>query len=554
MLTEGRPIRFNQRIVRRRLILPTLLGISAILVLFQLGSNCIWEDEAQTAVIAKNILATARPAASDGKNFVSIFADHRDVRDGLYIWQGWFPSYLAAGSMAVFGRSAAGARLPFAIAFVVFIGFYYNFLRRRDDRPGHIWLTLFLTITCVPLLLHSRQCRYYALLPLLSLLVVDSYLSVLTKPNPKHLAMIVVWGTIFLNSFFPGAFLLAVALIIDLIRRRPAGYVLKKLATAGAIILLLNLPVAWFCRIWYRRFGTESFFNDPAAWGMYLLRYLLILNNYFFPFSVMVAACVLKWKSFSRKKFFANELNFLFLVICATQLVGFAVLSDYPFTRYILGITPFLMFFAAGCIEAISFNKPWLVWLVAAVVTMTNVLNCLPLPLLRHTKLQDAQWTTAGIDLHFIDPKNVRFSFARGEVKELINLTLEFPFLNYARSLARPPHGPIDLIVDYLQKNAGPTDRVKISYGDLPLMFHTDLTITGSTETGPPGPEWIISRHFRPLRTDDQFFRENSGYHYTKITIPFPDLQWNNQPDPLYHYYDPPSPDLAPPIVVLKRQ
>ena len=553
MPTEARVSR--ERIsLKYKIIVAIALTMSAAFSFWNLGANRLWEDEAQTALIGENILSTGLPTASNGTNLVTIFADHRDVRDGIYIWQGWFPSYLAAGSMAVFGRSATGARLPFAIAFVVFIGFYYNFLRRRDDRSGHIWLTLFLTITCVPLLLHSRQCRYYALLPLLSLLVVDSYLSVLTKPNSKHLAMIVVWGTIFLNSFFPGAFLLGVALTIDLIRRRPAGDVLKKLATTGAIILVLNLPIAWFCRIWDRRFGTESFFNDRAAWGMYLVRYLLTLNNYFFPFSVIIAACALKWKSFDRQKFLANELNFLFFVICATHLVGFAVLSDYPFSRYILGITPFLMFFASSCIETISFNKPWLIWPVAAVVTMTNVLNCLPLPLLRHTKLQDAQWTTAGIDLHFIDPKNVRFSYARGEVKALINQALEFPFLNYLRSLVHPPNGPIDLIVDYLQKNAAPTDRVKISYGDLPLMFHTDLTITGSTETGQPGPEWIISRHFRPLRTDDQFFRENSGYHYTKITIPFPDLQWNNQPDPLYHYYDPPAPDPAPPIVVLRKQ
>ena len=84
-------------------------------------------------------------------------------------------------------------------------------------------------------------------------------------------------------------------------------------------------------------------------------------------------------------------------------------------------------------------------------------------------------------------------------------------------------------------------------------MFHTDLAVTNSIEIGPPGPEWMILRRYRPMRTDEEFMRESSKHSYSKITIPFPDLQWNNQPDPLYHYYDTPSNELAPPITILKK-
>ena len=113
-----------------RIIVAGLMTIAALLVFWNLGKPAIWVDEGQTAVIAKNILVRGVPAASDGKNFVTIFPDHRDIRDGIYIWQGWLPTYLAAGSMAIWGQNAFGARFPFALGFVVFIGVFYAFLRK----------------------------------------------------------------------------------------------------------------------------------------------------------------------------------------------------------------------------------------------------------------------------------------------------------------------------------------------------------------------------------------------------------------------------------------
>src|SRR3954469_3087550 len=133
----------------QRTILWGFLLIAALLVFWNLGSTCIWEDEGQTAVVAQNILTKGVPAASDGKNLVSIFQDHRDIRDGIYIWQGWLPTYVAAGSIAVFGRNAFGARFPFAVAFVVFLWYFYVFLRKwNGGRRRELWLTIALTVTC----------------------------------------------------------------------------------------------------------------------------------------------------------------------------------------------------------------------------------------------------------------------------------------------------------------------------------------------------------------------------------------------------------------------
>lgn len=454
--------------------------------------------------------------------------------------------------MAICGCNAFGARFPFAVAFVVLIAIYYLLLKKWGERGPRLWVTLALTVTCVPLLLHARQCRYYILAPLLTLLVIDAYLDLLEHPKFRHEFLLILWTTLLLNSFFPAAVLLGVALVIDLIRKQPDRDALKMMGIAAAVILIINLPMAWFCRIWDRRFGGESGELNLVAGGTYLLRYLLTVNNFFLPFTLLIVACGVKWRSVC-KNAFKHELSFLFLILCLTQLVGFSVLSDYPFTRYLIGIAPFLMYASAACIEAVAFNRQWLIWTIASVVVATNLLQILPLPVLRQTKLQASRWSRAGIDLHFVDPQNVRSSFARGEIKELINIRAGFPLADYARSMIHPPAGPIDEIVEFLHENAAPGERVKITYGDLPLKFHTDLAITGSVEEGPPAPEWIISRYWRPLRTDDEFFRQTSHYRYLSTTIQFPDLQWNNQPDPLYHYYDRPSDELAPPITILKR-
>src|SRR5438105_13638272 len=105
--------------------------------------------------------------------------------------------------MAVLGRNAWGGRFPFAAAFLVLIGVYYAFLRKRGDRSDHLWLTLALTVSCVPLLLHARQCRYYVLVPLLNLLIIDAYLHSLKEAKLRYAIWLVVWVTVLVHSFFP---------------------------------------------------------------------------------------------------------------------------------------------------------------------------------------------------------------------------------------------------------------------------------------------------------------------------------------------------------------
>lgn len=532
-----------------------IIVLSSLLVFPNLGKTCLWDDEAQTAIVAGNILTTGLPTAAVDKSFVSILPDHSDVRNGIYIWQPWLPNYLVAGSMAIFGRNSFGARFPFALAFVMLVTVSYFFFNKFDQKRNNLSLiTVILLVSCIPLLLHSRQCRYYILVPLLNILIVKEYLRFMAEPKLKYIAGITIWATALYNTFPPGAILLCLALGIDFIRKMPNRKTLQ-LASAGLFLcIIINLPVFVFCRMWDRQYGVQPGYSGLHVFGMYLLRYITTINNYFFPVFVIFIAGLFNWKRIiqcSRNKI--NDEIILFIIICVTQIIGFSVLSDYPFTRYLIGIVPFILFLGAGCILSISAKRQWLSWIIVFIIVSTNITNLLPLSLMRGSDLKNAEWTSAGIDSQFLQAGNVGFSFARGEVGQLIRMAPGYPLLDYIKSIVNPPQGPIDVIVNYLNKEASPNDRVKISYGDLPLMFHTKQFITSSTEVGPPAPEWLIYRHFNPMTEDAEFARITRNYNYTTVELPVGDVQWNNQPDSLYHFYATPTIEMAPFVKILRR-
>jgi hypothetical protein len=365
---------------------------------------------------------------------------------------------------------------------------------------------------------------------------------------------LVCWATLLVNSFYPGAAILALGLAVDLALRRPHARVLGTLALAGAIVALINLPMAIYCTIWQRQFSVQPGYSDLEAFATYLLRYLLTLNAYFFPFLLFVLAAVLHWRDIAKLTYPKNEVTRLFVMLCLVNLIAVALLSDYPFSRYLVGMTPFLLYLGARSIQVVSGGRPWLAWSLVALVLSTNLLHLtLALPL-RASSLADAPWTLAGIDKRFLQRRQFGVSYGRGEIQELIHLPVAATLPTYVASLVDPPMGPIDAIAEYLNEHAEPSDRVKIAYGSSGLMFHTELEVVNSRQVGPPAPEWIIHRRFAKLRVSDDWLESLDRHTYDRIELPVADVQWNNRPDPLYHYFVSPAEDMAPKVRLLRRR
>jgi len=133
---------------------------------------------------------------------------------------------------------------------------------------------------------------------------------------------------------------------------------------------------------------------------------------------------------------------------------------------------------------------------------------------------------------------------------------VRFALAEFLQELTLPYRGPVDGIVEYLKKEAGPKQTIKVPYEEHPLLFYTDLIVEPirtlddfSRETF---PDWIIlrkdwdppgfwaSRYFQLIQT-----------RYQKILLDSPDIPWQNRPDPGYHRFR--TDTEAPPVVAFRR-
>ncbi|TDJ17257.1 MAG: hypothetical protein E2O69_08975, partial [Deltaproteobacteria bacterium] len=146
-----------------------LSALAACLLLTNLGNQSLWQDEAQTALLARTILEHGVPHGHDGRNHFSQELGIEYGADGVWKWHTWLSFYAVAGSFALLGPTTLAARLPFALfgLLTVWLTGVAGQVLWRDSRSA--WLSAVLLTLSVPFLILSRQSRYYALASLLCL-------------------------------------------------------------------------------------------------------------------------------------------------------------------------------------------------------------------------------------------------------------------------------------------------------------------------------------------------------------------------------------------------
>src|SRR5579862_1941159 len=163
-----------------------LAALAALLLLYHLGGRYLWQDEAQTAVLAERMLRFGRPLAYDGKNLVTIdyfptedqtstgkrtvdpnaavdYYVHRgDFKsDSTWIWHPWGQFLVEAISLKSLGRTTWAARLPFALAAIITVLLLYLFVLQEFNSSLIACLAALFLILNAFWILHCRQCRYY---------------------------------------------------------------------------------------------------------------------------------------------------------------------------------------------------------------------------------------------------------------------------------------------------------------------------------------------------------------------------------------------------------
>ncbi len=535
---------------------PILLGcllVGAVLMLLNLGNRHLWTDEAETANLAQNILVYGKPQAFDGVNYISqwVAAKREDFNDDLiWVLSPWLQLYVTAGSLAALGMTPLAARLPFALLGLVNLFMIYRlglsvFTDRRVARLA-CWLLLF----CIPFLLHMRQCRYYALAILFTQGILLAYAGLLRGRKFSGIGLIACSVLLFHSNYGLCLPLLMVLGVHALLFGRKRISILSSVIIMGGIAAF-TVPYAVYASIF--RTGSRL---DTSYYGFNILNYLICINNYALPLILPIAALVmiLLLRCPARFLHLRNPNLSVIVFICVGNLLFVSSNVGY-FFRYIINLVPLLVVVHAGVLM-------WLMDLLRkkfGPLLGRSALVLIPLALL--TTLTSLPVFSV---LYPLEAKTDRHPFPdrlalRRDRSDYFSLRSEiFDFID---EITHDYVGPNEGIAEFLTERADRDDVIFTEYGDLPLLFSTDLTVRGGHQGVPylGEPDWIISRAFMSPLLLKKFANERG---YATHILEAPDCHWENRPDPYSHHFrtaplhNPADPETTgyPPVIIYERQ
>ena len=477
-------------------VLVALAALSGALLLANLGNQYLWEDEAQTALLARSVLAHGIPHGTEGANSFSQELGVEFGPDGVWRWHTWLSFYLVAASFALLGESSFAARLPFALCGVATVLATWQLARELwRDRVAAGTAAALLALS-VPFLLLARQSRWYALTALLETAGLVAYLRLAPGRRGPVWALGASLALLFHTHFlYAGLLGAALALHAALFAREK----LRGLTAAGAGAALLCAPwVVWLAGV---RLGADyaARLEAPATSLRFAAAYARLLFAVFLAHGLwLLAAPVLALRRRARGAPFARlepRVASGAALVAIHSLVGVALLGALGpgvYLRYLTPLVPPLFALAGLCVGALARAWPALGAVAAA------------------------GWVLAS------------------------------PLDAFVYELRHDYDGPIEGLVEYLRRNARQGDTVAIVFGDLPLKFYTPLRVvgglTGESLDAARGAEWIVLRGtYNPApmtrATREALRRLIAEGDYERIVLDAPELAFENREDVRFHEF-----------------
>ena len=502
-----------------------LLGIGAFFLLARLDNGRLWQDEAETAVLGKNTLMFGYPRAFDGVNRLNpSLSVHKNF---AWTYHSWLPMYIAAGSFALFGADTWSARFPFALIGLCSIWLTYLLTKRLLRDPLITQLTVLSLVLCVPFLLHMRQCRYYAPAVFGTLWTILAYWRFLQNKHWAGLELAAALTLLFHSDHGVFAPILA-TLTLDFLSSRPPAAQFKR---GGKILFaLILLTVPW---ILYLDTGQH---HKTLAWKeiSHHFQFSLRQINHFLLPLFLWGILTLAWRAPFRG-IFAPQRRAWRLIgwIAAVGFLFLILAPEQRHFRYLLFLIPFILMVQAT--------------LLAAVIRARAVLGIgLALVLL----LTDAHYAGPSVLAAQIRPIRAVLSSPDAQIR---SLPLEF-----IGELTHPYRGPIDAVVEQLQKEARPGQTLKAPYEEHPILFYVPGLVVEPVRSPEDFeretyPDWILLRRdwVRQEFTKSRYY-EQIKQRYAELVLDAPDIPWQNRPDPGYHKFR--TDDKTPPVVLFRRE
>jgi hypothetical protein len=161
----------------RRELLPLAgaVALAALLAFVGLSNQRFWDDEANTALFARSVLANGKLAAWDGTNVIG-FRQGAELDENLInVYMPPVQYYVAAVGLALFGHTTFGGRSVFVLCGLLALVALFWWTRWHLRGLAPPWLPALFTALSPAYLMYIRQCRYYALAVLLSVTILALY-------------------------------------------------------------------------------------------------------------------------------------------------------------------------------------------------------------------------------------------------------------------------------------------------------------------------------------------------------------------------------------------
>ena len=465
------------------LLAAVALGLAFLLT--NLGTDYLWADEGDTAVLASTILKFGVPKAWDGVTFTDSDLGARENENLVMVATPWTQYYVAAASFLMFGESTFAARLPFALAglFTVLIGFRLIERLTKDWRAALCGALLLLF--SVQFLLYAREARYYALSMLFTCWLVSIFFRL--KSLKSAILFFVVAVLLFHTHPLGSAILIGLAALTLVY---PPFFAQRRWFWLAAIpILAFTVPWFFYGRAGYTTMSTPlvglgdflvrmlQYFLEIASVtslvGSILLLVVLLLQSRRKPAPISgVVAETTSNASIDpncarfRSSLNSQEIGFLLIVlatiICSGILIS--VTQETPSLRiiglrYTAGIIPLVMLAAGMLITKVSRGRAAIWVTLVAVFALTRFDQILPW----------VSWNRSGIF------RFGQYSIAVHVPSSPLNHFIDTPALRFFCNLWYANPGTMGRAAEFLRHYAQPGDVVITNYESEPLYFYTRL-------------------------------------------------------------------------------
>ena len=470
------------------LILTILAGV---LLFANLGNQYLWQDEAETSILGRRVLEYGYPKAYDGQNLINPTIRTSFSEDYGWKYHPWGQFYMAALSFRVFGESNFSARFLFTLLGLINIPLLYILALRLTREKFTAFMACVLTALSVNYLLLMRQARYYAPAVFLVLMALIFYSRYLEKRKWGDI-LVVFLSLVALGYTVHGMFVPVFAaisvhyLIFGFDRKTFPVFCLFAVVTAGSV-------APWF--LYSNSSAHVAVISAKRLWQNIEFQ-IRMINKFIMPvfFFLGIYAFRMIWKKRWKIELSSGEKNALRLIFTVLVIsIGAFLFAQERNFRYLVYFIP-LLAIVQGMIllRLFRFNKV-LFSAFLALSVLTGVFNM------------------GRFECHF--PK-------------------------YIYEITHDYDGPIEGIVKFLNANASKGDEVKIIYGDIPVMFYTNLKVDNfGIYDDEHMPKWIVLRRHWGESQDNVYFSK-VGERYREHVLDYPDIKWENRPGDLgYHKF-----------------